>query len=87
MLEPQVRLLSSVPRAVFEAFLRMAPGGWGFCPPLWAAAAPGRSARSYGTATKEPGDAIRGAGTMQLQPPRVGCACCTRARPPRAGPA
>jgi hypothetical protein len=24
---PQVRLLSSVPRAVFEAFLRMAPGG------------------------------------------------------------
>ena len=24
---PQVRLLSSVPRAMFEAFLRMAPGG------------------------------------------------------------
>ncbi len=24
---PQVRLLSSVPRAVFEAFLRTAPGG------------------------------------------------------------
>ena len=25
-------------------------------------------------------------GPMQLQPPRVGCACCTRARPPPAGP-
>ena len=25
--KPQVRLLSSVPRAVFEAFLRTAPGG------------------------------------------------------------
>jgi len=26
-------------------------------------------------------------GTVRLGPPRVGCACCTRARPPRAGPA
>ena len=26
-IDPQVRFLSSVPRAVFEAFLRMAPGG------------------------------------------------------------
>jgi len=26
-------------------------------------------------------------GTVPLGPPRVGCACCTRARPPPAGPA
>jgi len=26
-IDPQVRFLSSVPRAVFEAFLRTAPGG------------------------------------------------------------
>ena len=31
----------------------------------------------HSAAAKESGDAIRGAGTMQLQPPRVGCACCT----------
>ena len=36
---------------------------------------------------KESGDAIRGAGTLQLQPPRFGRACCTRARPPLSGPA
>ena len=28
-----------------------------------------------------------GAGTVRLGPPRVGCACCTRARPPLSGPA
>jgi hypothetical protein len=36
---------------------------------------------------KESGDAIRGAGTLQLQPPRFGRACCTRARPPLSGSA
>src|SRR3954465_8951538 len=61
---PQVRLLSSVPRAVFRGFPPHGPR-WlsGFYPPLWTLAAPGRLARSYGAAAKEPGDANCGAGT------------------------
>src|SRR4051812_8733398 len=64
LVKPQVRLLSSVPRAVFIGFPPHGPR-WlsGFYPPLWTLAAPGRLARSYGAAAKEPGDANCGAGT------------------------
>ena len=60
---PQVRLLSSVPRAVFLGFPPHRPRWLSvFYPPLWTLAAPGRLARSYGAITKEPGDANCGAG-------------------------
>jgi hypothetical protein len=86
--EPQVRLLSSVPRAVFEAFLRMAPGGLS----LLSTALDPDSAWPFGTELRRCHQRARcrqpvATGRMQLQPPRFGCACCTRARPPLSGPA
>jgi len=85
---PQVRLLSSVPRAVFEAFLRMAPGGLS----LLSTALDPDSAWPFGTELRRCHQRARcrqpvATGRMQLQPPRFGCACCTRARPPLSGPA
>ncbi len=62
--KPQVRLLSSVPRAVFGGFPPHGPRWLSvFYPPLWTLTAPGRLVRSYGTAAKESGDANCGAGT------------------------
>ena len=94
---PQVRRLSNVPRAVFIGLLRATPGGLSFQNP-YAIASSGPTHR-FGPRQRLAVDTelrrcrqearcreLVATGSRGLDR-RVGCACCTRARPPRAGPA
>ena len=96
VLKPQVRR-PSTSRARCSGLLRVTPAGLSFQNPSAVADERGLPTamslgsawplvRSYGAATKRLVTRTGRAGTVRLGPPRVGCACCTRARPPRAGP-